>query len=163
MDRPLRQLRSLIPKLIERFGKTCLDSKEFLNTEPKGSQGIFTPTKKDPNTLIFGELEIHLGTVHSVKGQTHTATLYLESFYQKDGSGVDAKSYESQRLAAQFKGKKLLPNAKKRVRESARMVYVGFSRPTHLLAFAVHKERFDMYFTDLDTEIWEVVELNNGK
>jgi len=28
-------------------------------------------------------------------------------------------------------------------KQSLKMVYVGFSRPTHFLCFAVHKDRFD--------------------
>ena len=39
-------------------------------------------------------VNIEIGTIHSVKGETHTATLYLETFYCNDGG----KSYESQRL-----------------------------------------------------------------
>jgi hypothetical protein len=98
-------------------------------------------------------IEVGLGTVHSVKGQTHTATLYIESAYYNDGG----KMYESQRLAAQFKGERLPQNAGKRVRESAKMVYVGFSRPTHLLAFAVHKERFDQFLNGIDVNTWKII------
>lgn len=92
------------------------------------------------------------GTVHSVKGQTHTATLYIASAYFNDAGNI----YESQRLAAQFRGERLPQNAGKRVRESAKMVYVGFSRPTHLLAFAVHKDRFDQFLNGIDEESWKV-------
>ncbi len=105
--------------------------------------------------LRFGDVEINLGTVHSVKGQTHIATLYIESSYFNDGG----KKYESQRLAPQFKGVKLRANAGKRVRESAKMVYVGFSRPTHLLVFAVHKERYESYLSDIDTTRWKLIKL----
>lgn len=88
-------------------------------------------------------VELGVGTIHSVKGKTHTATLYLESYYYKDGRGKNAKSYESQRLKEQFEGKNISTQAGDRVKQSARMVYVGFSRPTHLLCFAVHKGRCD--------------------
>jgi hypothetical protein len=39
------------------------------------------------------------------------------------------------------------------------MAYVGFSRPTHLLCFAVHKTRFDACFKDVGDWAWETVEL----
>ena len=84
-------------------------------------------------------IEVHVGTVHSAKGETHTATLYLESIYQGD--------YESQRLKASLEGRqgKFSRDPRKDVykKQSCRMAYVGFSRPTHLLCFAVHKDRFD--------------------
>ena len=162
-ERPIKHLRRLIPKLILHFDKTFSTSKKFISADPQGGSLALANGVNDPNTLIFDDIEINLGTVHSVKGQTHTATLYIESSYQKDGVGANAKRYESQRLADQFKGKRLPSNAGKRVKESARMVYVGFSRPTHLLAFAVHKDRFDAYLSVIDTGVWEIVKLHEER
>lgn len=101
-------------------------------------------------------INIDIGTVHSIKGQTHTCTLYLESFYQS--------SYESTRLAVPLKGGVLPPGANSYVRQSMKMAYVGFSRPTHLLCFAVHQTRFEESLQDIDREIWEVndILLNRG-
>lgn len=87
-------------------------------------------------------LDIEIGTVHSVKGETHTASLYLETYYQKDGKGKTAKSYESQRLLKQFRERKMEGNEGKRTKQSVKVMYVGFSRPSHLLCFAVHNNRF---------------------
>jgi hypothetical protein len=103
-------------------------------------------------------MDIAVQTVHSVKGETHTATLYLETYYHRDGHGVNAKSYESHRLVEQFKGTQLTGNEKDRVKKSARMVYVGFSRPTHLLCFAVHKKRFNRETFD---NIWKIHDLSD--
>jgi hypothetical protein len=58
--------------------------------------------------------------------------------------------------------KALIGNEGKRVKQSAKMVYVGFSRPTHLLAFAVHRERFDQYLGELHTSVWEIVRLESS-
>lgn len=104
-------------------------------------------------------VKIKIGTVHSVKGETHTATLYMESFYSR-GRG----NYESERLVDQLKeNKKVMEtvdsirNSKDLVRQSAKMVYVGFSRPTHLLCFAVHSSRLG---DGIDNENWEVTRLD---
>lgn len=43
-----------------------------------------------------GKIDIEVSTVHAVKGETHAATLYLETFYNRH--------HESDRLAEQFKG-----------------------------------------------------------
>ncbi len=85
------------------------------------------------NTKEFNGLTIQVGTVHSQKGRTHTATLYMEtSFY-----GV-----ETARTSKQFRGTSHKPKGSdKRIKQSLRMAYVGFSRPTHLLCFAVHEKR----------------------
>ena len=148
-----RAMQMYIPKLVQYFGRTCEGISDFLTR----AQTIWSENVKDQeknsNILRFGDIEIGLGTVHSVKGQTHTATLYIESSYYNDGG----KMYESQRLATQFKGENLSPNSRKRVKESAKMVYVGFSRPTHLLVFAVHKKNYASYLSDIDSTRWEVI------
>ncbi|MEK7571626.1 MAG: UvrD-helicase domain-containing protein [Patescibacteria group bacterium] len=132
------------------------DSVDFINTSVAKSEvypNANSSEQSSLNVLEFDGIKVNIGTVHSVKGRTHTATLYLESYFQLDGKGLNAKSYESQRLVEQFKGNKIDSNLKKRGRQSTKMVYVGFSRPTHLLCFAVHKDRFDKEnFSDL----WEI-------
>ena len=93
--------------------------------------------------------DIKIESVHSTKGQTHCATMYVETSF---------KDYESSHL---FKQKKkatkkasatFYPNPLfqeevqyKQVTCQAvmRMMYVGFSRPTHLLCFAAVKDNWN--------------------
>ncbi|MCK5055236.1 MAG: ATP-dependent helicase [Candidatus Aminicenantes bacterium] len=103
-------------------------------------------------------IKVKVGTVHSVKGKTHMATLYMETYYDKN--------YEFPRLTKSFFGEKhnLVIGKKNmkgheidvRKKQSTKMVYVGFSRPTHLLCFAVHKDRFKR---DKMSSIWEICEI----
>lgn len=155
------EIRSKIPELLLIFGKTVDGSRAFLAQLPT-ERPVSKGTDRDSvNNVNLHGFDIELATVHSVKGQTHTATLYLETYFDKDGSGANAKSYESQRLASQFLLNPLEANERrKRVKQSAKMVYVGFSRPTHLLCFAVHKDRFEQYLTDIDPSVWEVIRLD---
>ena len=159
IKRPLGTLRVGIPRVLRYFGKSVSSSRDFINAPPSTEVSDSSVDRSATNILRFGDIEVELATVHSVKGQTHTATLYLESYYYSDGTGAAAKSYESQRLVEQFKGTALTSNVNNRVKESAKMVYVGFSRPTHLLCFAVHKVRFDQNLTDVDTSLWEIIKL----
>ena len=72
---------------------------------------------------------IHIGTVHSAKGETHFATLYLETKYQKD--------CDASRLIEFFKGNRPAAQiAKSHHKQNLKIAHVAFSRPTHLLAFA---------------------------
>lgn len=79
-------------------------------------------------------INIEISSVHSVKGQTHCATMYIESAYK-------TPVYETNKLTKQTKKNPLFfqnhdcnkPTGK----EAIKMIYVGFSRPTHLLCFAV--------------------------
>jgi hypothetical protein len=98
-------------------------------------------------------------SVHAVKGQTHCATLYLESFFDR-GYG----NFESQRLRNQFNGRQTveetiasIANSRDKVRQSAKMAFVGLSRPTNFLCVAVHKSRFDAVLNTIDRDIWEVL------
>lgn len=99
-------------------------------------------------------MEVQIGTIHSVKGKTLTAVLYLETFYQ----GHD--SYESKSLENQFKKEKFIESrntGKAYHIQSAKMVYVGFSRPTDLLCFAVYRDRFNECLSDICTDTFEII------
>jgi DNA helicase-2/ATP-dependent DNA helicase PcrA len=112
------------------------------------------------NKITLDGIDIEIATIHSTKGQTHTATLYLETcFYKK---------HESQRLSLQFLLEPLKGTEGKQVKQSAKMVYVGFSRPTHLLCFAVHRDRFEEKLpnidaSDNDASVWKLIRLDEAR
>lgn len=95
------------------------------------------------------KIDVEVGTVHSVKGETHVATLYLETFYDGD--------HESERLANQFKGEAYAGNNND-VIKSLKVAYVGMSRPSYLLCVAMQKDRFEAIDCRELREIWDVVE-----
>lgn len=106
-------------------------------------------------------IQIDLVSVHAVKGQTHCATMYIESAYQKP-------TYETQKIV-KLKGKEksnplLLEEHKcngKYDKQALKMMYVGFSRPTHLLCFVVLEENVKDYLDSLchtKGGFWEVVD-----
>jgi len=131
-------------------------AKLFIEATPTQQPEVVEDKFSNPNLYTSPSgIDVGLATVHSVKGQTHVATLYIESAYYNDAG----KMYESQRLANQLKGKKLTSSAPKRIKSSAKMLYVGFSRPTHLLAFAVHKDNYASYLASENLDNWEVIAL----
>lgn len=127
----------------------------FINNDSSPQLASIEKSVKS-NTYFYADIKVEVTSVHAVKGQTHSATLYLESYFNKDGSGENAKSYESQRLASQFLGEHLKNNVRDRVKQSAKMVYVGLSRPTDLLCVAIHKDRFDKYLSTISPINWEI-------
>ena len=161
------EMKYYIPNFLnEIFGINYLnqETNDFVSNTSQGSESENSKNssgEQDSNRKNIYQneengIEVKVGTVHSVKGKTHIATLYLETYYYKDGRGENSKSYESQRLGEQFKGSRIKGNEGDRVKQSAKMVYVGFSRPTHLLCFAVHKKRFKR---DMISSNWEVCEI----
>ncbi|NOQ23050.1 MAG: AAA family ATPase [Candidatus Aegiribacteria sp.] len=160
-DDVLSDIKAYTPQVLICFGKEIDLSHSFIVGDSVNSTQTSSGDNSVNNTNIYKneDTEIIVTTVHSSKGQTHTATLYLETYYYQDGRGINAKSYESQRLCQQFKNNFIPTMAGVRVKQSARMVYVGISRPTHLLCFAVHKDRFDRYLNDLDDTVWEIIKV----
>ena len=158
LDEAYNEIKSYMNDFIKIFDKTktLTISSSFFNQE---SQTLQVPDNteqlKDNNLYKEGDINIEVATVHSVKGQTHCATLYLESFFYKDGT----KSYESERLKEAFLGN-VIQSPTKRVKQSLKMVYVGFSRPVNLLCVAIHKDRFTQYLSQINREIWEIKEID---
>jgi superfamily I DNA/RNA helicase len=157
-EEAITAIREYIPSFLSIFQRTVNLSTDFINGESEINE-VDLALGSQSNLFESEELKVEIGTVHSAKGQTHTATLYLETYFQKDGNGANAKSYESQRLAEQLLGNQLAANVGVRVKQSAKMAYVGFSRPTHLLCLAVHKDRFDAVLSDINPDNWDIIEI----
>jgi len=118
------------------------------------------PRESNPSDIFVYEEEgknvyIKIATIHSIKGETHTATLYLETYYYNDAG----KSYESQRLINQLKGNRIDTGCGVRMKESLKMAYVGLSRPTVLLCMAVHKLRLQAADVPALQNNWEIIDL----
>lgn len=117
-----------------------------------------------PTTLYEHEFleitkQVKLGTIHSVKGQTHTATLLLESnYYKKSVIGKLKKIFLGESLASNLPESDL---NKQNTREHINALYVGMTRPTHLLVIALpkndwHKDEISV----LKKQGWRIAELN---
>lgn len=76
------------------------------------------------------EVLIQAGSIHSVKGQTHTATLVLETFFYK---------HNLEQLLPWLEKKKqgLGSDGKNQQRDRLKLHYVAMTRPTHLLCLAM--------------------------
>lgn len=156
------EIKEYAPFFLGIYSVTPLSTS--LNFISADVEDILMENVEEPETTnIYKEadLEIEITSVHAVKGQTHCATLYLESFFDR-GYG----NYESERLRNQFLGTQTItqtlatiPNSHDKIIQSTKMAYVGFSRPTNLLCIAIHKNRFDSHFSDINRDKWEVIEI----
>ena len=104
------------------------------------------------------EVNIQVSTIHGVKGETHTGTLYLETYYKNDSRKKDGSfiSYESQRIMEQLIGKQYNDTKIHQI-ETLKMAYVGMSRPTHLLCVALHRDRVNGHETELEKNGWKII------
>lgn len=109
--------------------------------------------KESVNQCEFdGNVVVNVGTVHSVKGETHIATLYLETEYQKQT--------DSQRLMEFLKGNRPKELGKYLV-QNLKIAHVGFSRPKQLLAFACQASNISGHENDLIKNGWEINTVSN--
>lgn len=134
--------------LLALFGATpSAEAKDFvtINDALLNNQ---TAKKSVTNICKYGNTEIEVATVHSVKGETHVATLYLETFYKR--------YYESQRCGEQIKGTIYKGNEQDTM-DTLKVMYVGMSRPSHFLCFAINKERFNLIDSPELRGVWDVV------
>lgn len=89
------------------------------------------------------KVQIRLGSIHSVKGETHTATLVLDSYYHKH----HLSELKPWLLGTRVGGSSAKKNGKV-VMEGVRMLgrlklhYVAMTRPSHLLCLAMRKDAF---------------------
>lgn len=157
------EIKEYAPEFLGIFTENTLaESTEFINGDVEFIEFENQESHLNSSNIYkTNELEIEITSVHAVKGQTHCATLYLESFFDK-GYG----NYESQRLRNQFLGIQTvtetlasIPNSQDKVIQSAKMAYVGFSRPTNLLCIAIHKDRFDSILNGINRDEWEIIEV----
>ncbi|SHM36668.1 UvrD-helicase domain-containing protein [Myroides odoratimimus] len=121
-------------------------SGQFIDSDPENIIEV-NQDNSTSNCYVDDDIEVDITSIHSVKGQTHIATLYLESFYQG--------SYESEKLSQQFLGN-TFDDRRVHHKSSTKMAYVGLSRPTDLLCIAIHQTRFDQLEENLNLEMWEI-------
>ncbi|TSA24918.1 hypothetical protein D4R71_06255 [bacterium] len=110
------------------------------------------------NIKTINGIDIKIGTIHSVKSETHLATLLLET--QNDGK-LEKDYYfrdDSGNLFCNEIYKR--PSSFKLLERRLKTSYVAMSRPTHLLCVAINKERANCSDCDkrnTDNCNWQII------
>lgn len=135
------------------------DLEDFLVNPASPHVSVGLPTS-ETNRYVHAspdgkQIEIQLATVHSVKGETHCATLYLESFYE---------AYDIWEILDVILGEPL-PEEGSRPHLRLPIAYVAMTRPTSMLAVAIHRNNKKRVFgrseaLALEAVGWEVIEIH---
>jgi hypothetical protein len=165
-----QKIISGIAEKICGVGMNSADVKSFLSLgeAPAASNGI--PAAKSGNCNFYSctrdnrELTIKVGSIHSVKGQTHTATLVLDTSWY--GCNLE---HIMPWLSGASSGR---PTKKSAARDITRLKthYVAMTRPSHLLCLALPKKELcgKDGLTDaalvgkLKARCWSVVDVATG-
>jgi hypothetical protein len=141
------------------YSNTSNEILEFLAWENCGGIAPSSGTKsanKDENIYYHKvngtTLPIHLNSIHGVKGETHAATLVVETFAQKQHDLQELLPV----LTAQKHGSKL------KNRNHCKRAFVAMSRPSHLLCLAISSEHINArQIGALASNGWKVVKVNS--
>lgn len=122
-------------------------------------EGISKEVKSENEQNIFfyaidgnDKLPIHINTIAGVKGETHTGTLFMETFnYIYDVNG----------LIDNFKGFKEGKIGKRKL-SAKKHAYVAMSRPTHLLCVAARKSSVEGHEEELIKRGWELIYIKDN-
>ena len=101
------------------------------------------------------KVHIRFGSIHSVKGETHTATLVLETFYRAH----HLKTLKPWILGSRSgKGREGVVNLSR-----LKQHYVAMTRPSHLLCLAIREDAFTTEeITQLRGSTWRVARVNTA-
>lgn len=143
VDETIRELISILLKDDQLFEKLPDSFMEKTVSQEKGAEF---------NLCSSYGVDIRFDTIHSVKGQTHSTTLYLETEYKKGsdltrilhlygaGKGDNSGVYDYSR----------------------KLAYVGMSRPRKLLCVAMQSSTYDKSKGVFENDLWEVIDLRTS-
>lgn len=156
----LEQVVPLVQRIIEKVapdGYLAARLTDFMAYSDKASFQIEScssvETPRD-NTYCYPksnpQVRIRLGSIHSVKGETHTATLVLETF---------VKAHNLKNLKRWILGKKTGNQSGVNL-SRLRLHYVAMSRPSHLLCLAMREDCFKTAELNDLRELWKVARVS---
>ncbi len=141
----------------------------------EAESGVKANWQKSKLTKLSGNVlkheagfNIEFSTIHGVKGETHDATLVLETKHYYPDLSVMIP-YLVLTLPTPEKPNAILRENPKNVKidranqKFMRQLYVAMSRPKHLLCLAIHKDRVDKNAEKLLKEIngWNILKLTS--
>jgi vacuolar-type H+-ATPase subunit I/STV1 len=143
------ELRGFIKTSIAHIWSVNRNSESFLISDEIDFTNQYDTNEPINQFISDSGIVVNVGTVHSVKGETHAATLYLETdYYGKT---------DAQRLINFLKGKRISSELqKKRHIYTLKIAHVAFSRPKYLLAFACRASNVDEHNRELENNGWEI-------
>ena len=135
------------------------DAKTFLNWQQLDNQDQ-QANKSGQRDNVFRhpiqhpKVEIRVGSIHSVKGETHTAILVLDTYFHEHHLATLKPWLLGQKAGGPNEGKRNLSRLKQH--------YVAMTRPTHLLCLAMREDVFTGdEISQLKSQSWRVARLRD--
>jgi DNA helicase-2/ATP-dependent DNA helicase PcrA len=131
------------------------EATRFLIWNVVGDESCLSSTRRSQDNIFRypsdePKVYIGIGSIHSVKGKEHTATLVLETYWHKHNLKALIPW-----ITGNQKGWKKSDGI--RLQTRLKVHYVAMTRPTHLLCLAMKRSTFESG-GDLDKELVKSVE-----
>lgn len=150
--------RYAVRGIAEAVARVQLSGEEvdaFLAWTVEPDSGELPPTIRRNRDNIYAyprdapKVSIRVGSIHSIKGKTHTATLVLETFWQ------DKKERHNLELLLPWLTRNKTGSGSAGVHQRTRLKlhYVAMTRPTHLVCLAMKRSTFENSEGNLDPEL----------
>lgn len=127
---------------------------------PDGGPGLEVPHTLRGRDNFFRDInndsipKIRVGSIHSVKGETHTATLVLDTFFHEHHLHALKPWLFGERVGGENEGVRLRARLKQH--------YVAMTRPTHLLCVAMRDQLSPENVDVLKARAWRVGRVQVG-
>jgi superfamily I DNA/RNA helicase len=162
-DRPNR--RRIVKEIAESVAKCSLAGPEVENflAWPGETHTPKLPAAREVRDNIYvyrkipREVAIQVGSIHSVKGKTHTSTLVLETFWNAHNLEKLRPWIVSPQMQAGWKNSDGVEQETR-----LKIQYVAMTRPTHLLCLAMKRSTFEKDGI-LDQEVMEMLDKQGWK
>jgi DNA helicase-2/ATP-dependent DNA helicase PcrA len=141
------------------LGPSTQEANDFLSYEgltPGGIAARLPGGKVAGNMLTHnstcGTLEIEVGTIHSAKGETHAATLVVETY---------SSTHDIHKLLPVLTGQENCNSLAVTARKHCKCIFVGMTRPAYLLCLAIFRDHLrNGDIAALSRRGWNIIELN---
>lgn len=135
-------LRARVGAVVQHIANAKLSTSatEYLDW-PKSGIEANAPVGEKPHPNIYRhvaggrEVSVQIGSIHSVKGETHTATLLVETYYNELNIDSIKDWLLGNKVAAKKNGK--------RINARLKLHYVALTRPAHLACIAMQHSSFE--------------------
>lgn len=128
---------------------------EFLEWEQATATTLMQRDNRFKYPEIAPAVEVRLGSIHSIKGETHTATLVCDTFF---------RAHHLKTLKPWLLGKKSGGGQESGLGHSRlKLHYVAMTRPTHLLCLAMREDALaEDEIAILKAKNWRVGRVSDG-
>ena len=123
-----QNLVATLKRILAFVGGDCSKADDFCSWQESLQVQAISANSAKINIFEHNDIEIHVGTIHSVKGETHDATLILETKWY---------DYDIKKALEWVSGGQPNPPTQTRQKERFKRLHVGMTRPRHLLCMAL--------------------------